>query len=71
MRRKLSSLRAAERLAKDEPRFDPELRAFHPRTYNLKAIADYATGPGPKVPTESAREAIQTARRGGWRRSSR
>jgi len=51
------------RLMKDEPRFDVELRAFLPRTYNLKAIADYVTGPGSQVPDESAREAVQTARR--------
>ena len=51
------------RLVKDDPRFDVQLRAFLPRTYNLKAIADYETGPGSKVSPESAREAIQTARR--------
>jgi hypothetical protein len=33
------------RLVKDDPRIDTELRAFLPRTYNLKAIADYQTGP--------------------------
>ncbi len=49
------------RLVKDEPRFDVQLRAFLPRTYNLKAIADYVTGPGSQVSEESAREAIQTA----------
>jgi len=48
---------------KDEPRFDVELRAFLPRTYNLKAIADYVTGPGSQVSDESAREAVQIARR--------
>jgi len=31
------------RLVKDDPRFDTELRAFLPRTYNLKAIADRPT----------------------------
>jgi uncharacterized protein (UPF0332 family) len=51
------------RLVKDDPRFDVQLRAFLPRTYNLKAIADYETGPGSKVSPESARAAIQTARR--------
>jgi uncharacterized protein (UPF0332 family) len=51
------------RLVKDDARFDVQLRAFLPRTYNLKAIADYETGPGSKVSPESAREAIQTARR--------
>jgi hypothetical protein len=33
------------RLLKDEPRFDFELNAFLARAYNLKAIADYETGP--------------------------
>jgi|SRR5208283_1904054 len=51
------------RLVKDDPRFDNELRAFLGRTYNLKAIADYETGPGSQVSPERAREAIQTARR--------
>lgn len=51
------------RLVKDDPRFDPALRAFLPRAYNLKAIADYETGPGSRVSPESAREAMQTARR--------
>jgi len=51
------------RLAKDEPRIDLELRAFLPRTYNLKAIADYETGPGSTVSADSAQAAVQTARR--------
>jgi uncharacterized protein (UPF0332 family) len=51
------------RLVKDDPRFDIALRAFLPRAYNLKSIADYGTGPGPHVSGESARDAIQTARR--------
>ena len=51
------------RLVRDDPRFDADLRAFLPRTYNLKAIADYETGPGSRLSPESAREAIQTARR--------
>jgi hypothetical protein len=51
------------RLLRDDPRFDVELRAFLPRTYNLKAIADYHTGPGSHISAESAREAIDTARR--------
>jgi uncharacterized protein (UPF0332 family) len=51
------------RLAKDEPRFDTELRAFLGRAYNLKAIADYETGPNAQVSAESARTAIATARR--------
>jgi uncharacterized protein (UPF0332 family) len=51
------------RLVKSEPSIDPELRAFLPRTYNLKAIADYETGPGSTISAESARAAVQTARR--------
>ena len=34
-------------MVRDDSRFDRELRAFLPRTYNLKAIADYLTGPVP------------------------
>ena len=51
------------RLAKGEPSIDPELRAFLPRTYNLKAISDYETGPGASVSPGAARAAVQTARR--------
>jgi len=38
--------RELARLMKDQQRFDADLRAFLGRTYNLKAIADYETGPG-------------------------
>jgi uncharacterized protein (UPF0332 family) len=48
-------------LVRDDPRFDRELRAFLPRTYNLKAIADYLTGPGSQVTVEQAQEAITAA----------
>jgi uncharacterized protein (UPF0332 family) len=51
------------RLTKDEPRFDLDLRAFLGRTYNLKAIADYETGPGSEVTVGQAEQAIETARR--------
>ena len=51
------------RLVKTDPRFDAALRAFLPRAYTLKSIADYGTGPGSYVSGESARDAIQTARR--------
>jgi uncharacterized protein (UPF0332 family) len=51
------------RLTKDDPRFDVELRNFLGRTYNLKAIADYETGPGARVTLELAAEAIETAKR--------
>jgi uncharacterized protein (UPF0332 family) len=49
-------------MVKDDPRFDVALRAFLPRAYNLKSIADYGTGAGSHVSSESARDAIQTAR---------
>ena len=37
------------RLVKDDPRVDGQLRAFLGRTYNLKAIADYETGPAAHI----------------------
>lgn len=51
------------RLTKDNPHFDGELRAFLGRAYNLKAIADYETGPGSRISAEAAATAVQTARR--------
>ena len=48
-------------MVRDDSRFDRELRAFLPRTYNLKAIADYLTGPGSQVTVEQAQDAIATA----------
>jgi uncharacterized protein (UPF0332 family) len=51
------------RLVKDDSRFDAELRAFLGRTYQLKAIADYETGPEAEVTQPQASEAIKAARR--------
>ena len=51
------------RLTKDEPRVDDELRAFLPRAYRFKRIADYETGPGSHISAETARTIIATARR--------
>ncbi|MGQ0443599.1 MAG: HEPN domain-containing protein [Beijerinckiaceae bacterium] len=51
------------RLVKDDARIDGELRAFLGLTYQLKAIADYESGPGSHVSPETARAALQTARR--------
>lgn len=51
------------RLTKDDPRADVELRAFLGRAYNLKAIADYETGPGSRLSPETASDAVRTARR--------
>jgi len=50
-------------LTRDEPRLDPELRRFLPQAYNLKAVADYETGPGSVVPLERVEAAIATATR--------
>ena len=51
------------RLVRDEPTITSEMRAFLGRAYNLKAIADYETGPGAKVTPTQATEAIAAARR--------
>jgi uncharacterized protein (UPF0332 family) len=50
------------RLVRDDPRVDDPIHAFLGRPYNLKAIADYQTGPV-RTSRRSAREAIDTARR--------
>ncbi|HWD57090.1 MAG TPA: HEPN domain-containing protein [Stellaceae bacterium] len=50
-------------LTKDEPDFDIELRAFLGRTYNLKAIADYETGPGSEISVAQAEQAVREAER--------
>ena len=51
------------RWAKQEATIDMELRAFLGRAFNLKAIADYETGPGSKVTQAQAAEAIASAGR--------
>ena len=49
------------RLAKDEPNIDKSFPVFLTQAYNLKAVADYETGPGSFVPPERAANAIETA----------
>jgi uncharacterized protein (UPF0332 family) len=49
------------RLSRNNPDFSPELRSFLSQTYNLKAIADYETGPGAEVSAERATRAVQAA----------
>ena len=49
------------RLAKDEPNIDKSFPVFLTQAYNLKAVADYETGPGSFVPPERAATAIETA----------
>ena len=41
--------REYSRQVKDDPRVDASLRTFLSRTYQLKAIADYETGPGSQI----------------------
>jgi uncharacterized protein (UPF0332 family) len=51
------------RLAKDDPRFDIDLRRFLAQAYDLKAVADYEFGPGSAVPLERVEAAIVAAAR--------
>ncbi|PWB79954.1 MAG: HEPN domain-containing protein [Methylocystaceae bacterium] len=51
------------RLTKDDPRFTSDHRIFLSQTYNLKAIADYETGPGANVSAERAARALEAGRR--------
>jgi uncharacterized protein (UPF0332 family) len=48
------------RLTRHETRLDARLHAFLSSAYNLKAIADYETGPDSDVSSERAAEAIAT-----------
>jgi len=41
-----------QRLTRDDPHLAGDLRAFLSHAYNLKAIADYETGPGSEVTAE-------------------
>jgi uncharacterized protein (UPF0332 family) len=50
-------------LTKGDPRIDTQLRRFLPQAYNLKAVADYETGPGSIVPVERVEAAIESASR--------
>ena len=49
------------RLAKDDSQLDAALPRFLQRGYNLKAVADYETGPDSVVATERATAAIEGA----------
>ncbi len=51
------------RLTKDNSSVVGELRTFLSRTYNLKAIADYETGPGSEISAKRAAEAITAGKR--------
>ncbi len=51
------------RLAKDDPKIDKSFSTFLAQAYNLKAVADYETGPDSFLPPERAAMAIETAAR--------
>jgi uncharacterized protein (UPF0332 family) len=51
------------RLTKSDPDFTADLRAFLSRTYDLKTVADYETGPDAEVSPDRARAALEQARR--------
>ncbi len=51
------------RMARDEPGIDKSFPAFLSQAYNLKAVADYETGPDSVVPLERSASAIETAGR--------
>lgn len=47
-----------QRLTRNDVVIDNELRSFLSRSYNLKAIADYETGPDSSISPERAAEAV-------------
>jgi uncharacterized protein (UPF0332 family) len=51
------------RLVRSDQRVDDELRGFLGFAYNLKAIADYETGPGSEVSPQMAADATKKAKR--------
>lgn len=51
------------RLAQCEPRIDRSLAPFLSQAYNLKAVADYETGPDSDIPPEQSAAALETATR--------
>lgn len=53
--------REFHRLARGEPRIDKEFPPFLTQAYNLKAVADYETGPDSEIPADHAGAAIRTA----------
>lgn len=52
-----------QRLMRGDQSFDPTLRSFLSRNYDLKSIADYETGPGADVSADRARRAVDEAKR--------
>jgi hypothetical protein len=50
-------------LATAEPGIDPAFPPFLNHAYNLKAVAEYETGPDSDIPPERAGAALETAGR--------
>jgi uncharacterized protein (UPF0332 family) len=63
LRRHESVQREFTRLAEHEPGIDKDFPVFLTQAYNLKAVADYETGPGSIVPPQRAAAALDTATR--------
>ena len=51
------------RLLSIDPSIDPEVLKFLSRAYNLKAVADYETGPDSIIPIDRLTDAIDMAKR--------
>ena len=51
------------RLTKNDQNLPSEVRVFLSHAYNLKAIADYETGPGAEVTADQATQAVLQAKR--------
>lgn len=49
------------RLTRGDDRLGPSARSFLSRAYNLKAIADYETGPDAEITPDRARSAVRGA----------
>ncbi|HWG07089.1 MAG TPA: HEPN domain-containing protein [Beijerinckiaceae bacterium] len=52
-----------QRLTKDDQNLPSDVRVFLSHTYNLKAIADYETGPSAEVTADQATQALAQAKR--------
>jgi uncharacterized protein (UPF0332 family) len=52
-----------QRLTKDMAGFDGDLKAFLSKSYSLKSIADYETGPDAEVSLARAALAVEPAKR--------
>jgi uncharacterized protein (UPF0332 family) len=51
------------RVTRADPHIDDEIRSFLSRSYNLKALADYETGPDADVTPEQAVAAVEGGKR--------